>query len=712
MPLRQYSSQQGMRQLDGLRQHAPHEANINTGNHGPSSQSNGVYQKIFPPIGVHDFQEFPNRRPNTANATKASSKARYDAPSHMPSFHPPPMQSPEPPSSGQNGAPSATHTRPQGHQASRSASPISRVSSNGTYETQATSFDLPALQAQSALPESDQMEPLTGDLAGSFDLVAPPEGDSHAFSLEHRSEQLFSRGHLEIIFSHPSSLLRFTAFLSTHRPQAVPILIYYLDALKALKAIKYANAIAEALSPIPGHHFTANLAQPTINRELEDKAESAFAVLTREYLPAFITNLYIQFVSLSISQRITGTLAPHLREASEGLAEVFCLSDPSRPDNPIVFASEEFHRTTQYGMSYAIGRNCRFLQGPKTNPRSAQRLGEAIRSGKEHCEVFLNYRRDGSPFMNMLMIAPLCDSRGKIRYFIGAQVDVSGLVKDCTDLETLQRLVVQEQTGQNDADGGNADDQQEVKDDFQDLSEMLNMTELETVRKHGGRMHREYEDEEGDPSRIVAPHMRRLLLQEPTADVNQAFEHGTRQSGRLSGIYQNYLLIRPFPSFRILFASPTLRVPGILQSPFMDKIGGSSRVRDELSTALGEGRGVTAKVRWLSKIDEDGRNRWIHCTPLLGSNGQIGVWMVVLIDDDQELSRRWKQAPPVAPHRGRVYSSARDRQDRIGSSANSIIGRTGSVQGDYPPRSLQNHNSRKGGQNGSLRSASPNSVLI
>ena len=138
--------------------------------------------------------------------------------------------------------------------------------------------------------------------------------------------------------------------------------------------------------------------------------------------------------------------------------------------------------------------------------------------------------------MNMLMIAPLCDSRGKIRYFIGAQVDVSGLVKDCTDLETLQRLVVQEQTGQNDADG---DDQQEAKDDFQDLSEMLNMAELETVRKYGGRMHREYEDEEGDPSRTVAPHMPRLLLQEPTADVNQAFEHGTRQSGRLSGIYQN-----------------------------------------------------------------------------------------------------------------------------------------------------------------------------
>ena len=50
----------------------------------------------------------------------------------------------------------------------------------------------------------------------------------------------------------------------------------------------------------------------------------------------------------------------------------------------------EFHRTTQYGMSYAIGRNCRFLQGPKTNQHSVRRIKEAVEAGKEHCEVFLN----------------------------------------------------------------------------------------------------------------------------------------------------------------------------------------------------------------------------------------------------------------------------------------------------------------------------------
>lgn len=415
-----------MRYAEGHRQHGMASGGpAPASTEGSGSLTNGAYQKIFPPVGAHDFQEFPSRRTKTTH-NQIVPKAIYDGSAPIPNYHAPTVQAQEstrlafPPSVGSckwtnarirsvDDGDHSAFSRPKRHSFSRSISPVSRRSSDGTHETQATSFDLPALQAHSALQDSDPMEPLTGDLAGSFDLVAPPEeSHHHNFSLEIRSEQLFSRAHLEIIFSNPTSLLRFTAFLSTHRPLSVPVLIYYLDALKALKAIKYANAIAEALSPIHGYDFTVNLARSTINHELEDKASAAFSVLTQEDLPAFITQLYIQVVSLSISRRITGTLAPHLREASEGLAEVFCLTDPSRPDNPIVFASEgtsltrflykcvwliilpEFHRTTQYGMNYAIGRNCRFLQGPKTHPRSAIRLGEAVRSGKEHCEVFLN----------------------------------------------------------------------------------------------------------------------------------------------------------------------------------------------------------------------------------------------------------------------------------------------------------------------------------
>ena len=140
----------------------------------------------------------------------------------------------------------------------------------------------------------------------------------------------------------------------------------------------------------------------------------------------------------------------------------------------------------------------------------------------------------------------------------------------------------------------------------------------------------------------------------------------------------------------------------------MDRVGGSLRVRDELSAALAEGRGVTAKIRWVSRSDEDGRNRWIHCTPLLGSNGQIGVWMVVLVDDDEEVNRRWRQAPPVAgPHRGQVYRAGQANER---GSTDSVLARRERAISGRSNNTL--HSPRTISKEASLRSTSPNSVTV
>lgn len=295
---------------------------------------------------------------------------------------------------------------------------------------------------------------------------------------------------------------------------------------------------------------------------LEQKANSAFDALVVDDLPAYIAHQYTQVVSVSIAKRVTGTLPAHLREASEGLAEVFCLTDPSRTDNPIVFASDEFHRTTQYGMGYVLGRNCRFLQGPLTNPNSVRRLRESLTAGKECCEVFLNYRRDGSPFMNLLMTAPLCDSRGIIRYFIGAQVDVSGLVKDCTEMESLERLLAeQEQEHERERNGSDEDSDnrqvRERKDEFEELSEMLNMGELATVRRSGGRMHREMQDEVAETAPSAAAHRPRLLLKEPSGEASGMTGQLASASGKLRGVYQHvsHILSVPVKAFHLFIYS-------------------------------------------------------------------------------------------------------------------------------------------------------------
>ncbi|KAF4467701.1 nonphototropic hypocotyl 1 [Fusarium albosuccineum] len=568
-----------------------------------------------------------------------------------------------------------THDSPWSH---RDASSVSSMHLPTT---------LPPLQTKGGM-DNDGLEPLREEEydPASFDLVVPAHALGKQYTLETQSELLFSIKHLKVIFEDPLLLQRFSNFLSTSRPDSLPLLAYYLDTLKALKAIDYANALTGSLKTIDGLNFTTDPVTDTINNALRKRADDAFEAMANHDLPAYITHTYIQTVSVTMKRRITDQLSPQLRDLSEGLAEVFCLTDPSRPDNPIVFASEEFHRTTQYGMNYAIGRNCRFLQGPKTNPFSVQRIRQKLDAGTEHCETFLNYRRDGSPFVNLLMVAPLYDSRGIVRYHLGAQVDVSGLVKECSGLESLSRLMQRENPEQYPGEAPVQPHQNRDKDEFRDLAEMFDLKELRTVREAGGALHRMHQEEVKQTDTMPANWNRPRLVISDDASINRRpsdpILHESAGSiyrgGRLSGIFQHYLLVRPYPNLRILFASPTLRVPGMLQSPLLSRIGGSDRVRDTLSHAFADGHGITAKIRWLSRSDMQaqshhtrvmnheshgegggqpppasrGRSRWIHCTPLLGSNGAIGVWMVVLVDDDSEPSARStrREAPPVQPY--------------------------------------------------------------
>ncbi|MFN0047364.1 MAG: LuxR C-terminal-related transcriptional regulator [Sphingorhabdus sp.] len=100
------------------------------------------------------------------------------------------------------------------------------------------------------------------------------------------------------------------------------------------------------------------------------------------------------------------------------------ISDPLRKDNPIVACNAAFMELTGYRESEIVGRNCRFLAGPATEPW----LTEAIRDGVlRHNPVLveiLNYKKDGTPFRNAVLVAPIFDEFGDLEYFLGSQIEL------------------------------------------------------------------------------------------------------------------------------------------------------------------------------------------------------------------------------------------------------------------------------------------------
>ena len=102
------------------------------------------------------------------------------------------------------------------------------------------------------------------------------------------------------------------------------------------------------------------------------------------------------------------------------------ISDMSMPGNPMIFTNQEFGRVTGYAKHESQGRNCRFLQGPKTEPQSVAVIQDTLRRGVDCHVKITNYRKSGEMFEQLLTMRPVHDSNGVYRFCIGVHTEVPG----------------------------------------------------------------------------------------------------------------------------------------------------------------------------------------------------------------------------------------------------------------------------------------------
>ena len=140
---------------------------------------------------------------------------------------------------------------------------------------------------------------------------------------------------------------------------------------------------------------------------------------------------------------------PSLQEllaAIEATSNGVVLVDCRQPDMPISFVNSGFERLTGYSRAEAVGRNCRFLQGPDTDRDSVAVLHRAVAEGRPFTARLLNYRKDGSMFWNELIINPIHDENSTLIGFVGVQNDVTAevtarreIAKKIRELEVAKR---------------------------------------------------------------------------------------------------------------------------------------------------------------------------------------------------------------------------------------------------------------------------------
>ncbi|XRB17574.1 phototropin [Pseudoscourfieldia marina] len=192
-----------------------------------------------------------------------------------------------------------------------------------------------------------------------------------------------------------------------------------VDKVSSLKKMA-SEAAAGATLGVPGHKLEGNL-------ESSSSADTSRRTHSSDQNSAFTEESVMRDVM---------TL-PH----------AFVIADNTQPDCPITSASDGFYEMTGYGPEDVIGKNCRFLQGPDTNTEEVRKLRDAVKAGKSHVCRLRNYRKDGTPFLNMLSISPIykdpCRNNEGVKpiKFIGVQLQLNeGEVDPATGADIASTL--------------------------------------------------------------------------------------------------------------------------------------------------------------------------------------------------------------------------------------------------------------------------------
>jgi PAS domain S-box-containing protein len=97
------------------------------------------------------------------------------------------------------------------------------------------------------------------------------------------------------------------------------------------------------------------------------------------------------------------------------------ISNPKLPDCPIVFANDAFLAHSGYEREEILGRNCRFMQGPQSEPAMVSKFRMSIAALAMAEIVITNYRKDGSQFVNHVLLRPLRQKDGKETLIVAVQ---------------------------------------------------------------------------------------------------------------------------------------------------------------------------------------------------------------------------------------------------------------------------------------------------
>ncbi len=99
--------------------------------------------------------------------------------------------------------------------------------------------------------------------------------------------------------------------------------------------------------------------------------------------------------------------------------------NPDGSGQKIIYTNEAFGKMTGYTADEVIGKNPKFLQGPKTDKNELIKLSSAMNDGRP-CEItIINYKKGGEEFWVNFSVSPVANEKGQYTHYIAIERDIT-----------------------------------------------------------------------------------------------------------------------------------------------------------------------------------------------------------------------------------------------------------------------------------------------
>lgn len=249
--------------------------------------------------------------------------------------------------------------------------------------------------------------------------------------LRHRDKQHHrtqSEWHRSLFFNHPDGVYEFD--LGGHL-QRCNTALERITGFKAseLTGLHFNQFIAPNFQELTQNAFDAACSGQAITYEtLGRHADGNYYQLEITNFPVIIDDVIVGVYGIcrDITERKQQTDELRLlKRGMESSPSGILMIDAQQPGMPIVFANPAFYRMTGYEPAEVIGNHSRFLRGRDTDPKAVDAIRIAMQEQRDVNVTLLNYRKNGQPFWNHLVVSPVFNPDGTCTHFIGIHQDIT-----------------------------------------------------------------------------------------------------------------------------------------------------------------------------------------------------------------------------------------------------------------------------------------------